>query len=79
MEAEQVNHYFEHGEVLPETARQAKLARNDTTIERPARKISMQSGVEPQTLPGTEGETQTGSGEVETQAQETEPPSEPKA
>ena len=79
MEAEEFNYFFEHGEFMPDSQKQARKARNDTTIERPARKISMQSGVEPQTLPGTEGETQTGSGEVETQAQETEPPSEPKA
>ena len=79
MEAEEFNYFFEHGEFMPDSQKQARKARNDTTIERPARKISMQSGVEPQTLPGTEAEAQTGSGEVETQAQETEPPSEPKA
>ncbi len=79
MEAEEFNYFFEHGEFMPDSQKQARKARNDTTIERPARKISMQSGVEPQTLPGTEAEAQTGSGEVESQAPETEPPSEPKA
>ena len=40
MEGEEFDYYFEHGEFMPESERQAKLARNDTTIERPARKIA---------------------------------------
>lgn len=41
MEGEQFNYYFEHGEFMPESVKQAKLASKDKTIERPARKISM--------------------------------------
>ena len=44
MEAEEFNYYFEHGEFMPENARDAKKARSDATIERPARKISMTDG-----------------------------------
>jgi cell division protease FtsH len=40
MEGEEFDYFFEHGEFMPESERQAKLARNDTTIERPARKIA---------------------------------------
>ena len=46
MEAEQFNYYFEHHEFMPESEKQARLARADSTIERPARKISMSSGEE---------------------------------
>ncbi len=40
MEGEEFDYYFEHGEFMPESEKQAKLARNDSTIERPARKIA---------------------------------------
>ncbi len=40
MEGEEFNYYFEHGEFMPESEKQAKKARNDSTIERPARKIA---------------------------------------
>ena len=40
MEGEEFDYFFEHGEFMPESEKQAKLARNDTTIERPARKIA---------------------------------------
>ena len=46
IEGEEFNYYFEHGEFMPESVKAAKLARQDSTIERPARKISMTSGDE---------------------------------
>ena len=48
MEGEEFNYFFEHGEFMPEAEKAAKLARRDKTIERPARKISMVSGDEPE-------------------------------
>ena len=44
MEAEEFNYYFEHGEFMPMPPREARKAREDKTIERPAKKISMVSG-----------------------------------
>ncbi len=44
IEAEEFNYFFEHGEFMPEAIKAGKLARNDKTIERPARKISMTDG-----------------------------------
>ena len=44
MEAEEFNYYFEHGEFMPISPKAAREARNDDTIERPARKISMVDG-----------------------------------
>ena len=44
MEADEFNYYFEHGEFMPENAKDAKKAAADRTIERPARKISMTDG-----------------------------------
>ena len=44
MEAEEFNYYFEHGEFMPISPKAAREARNDDTIERPARKISMTDG-----------------------------------
>ncbi len=41
MEAEVFNYFFEHGEFPAEDMKLARRARNDRTIERPARKISM--------------------------------------
>ena len=40
MEGDEFNYYFEHGEFMPESEKQARKARNDSTIERPARKIA---------------------------------------
>ena len=48
MEAEEFNYYFEHGEFMPISAKKIREARNDHTIERPARHISMTSGDEEQ-------------------------------
>ena len=41
MEAEEFNYFFEHGEFMPIPPREARKAREDKTIERPAKKISM--------------------------------------
>jgi len=54
MEAETFNYFFEHGEFPPEERKLARQARNDSTIERPARKISMIDG-----YAGEAGEAQT--------------------
>ena len=44
MEAEEFNYYFDHGEFMPLAPQEARKVREDTTIERPARKISMTDG-----------------------------------
>jgi cell division protease FtsH len=44
MEADEFNYYFEHGEFMPESIKAGKKARHDSTIERPAKKISMTDG-----------------------------------
>ena len=65
MEAEEFNYYFEHGEFMPLAPQEARKVREDTTIERPARKISMTDGYaeekksEPETKPETTGEDKT--------------------
>ena len=62
MEAEEFNYYFEHGEFMPIAPQEARKVREDTTIERPARKISMTDGYaeekkeEPETQSETTGE-----------------------
>ena len=62
MEAEEFNYYFEHGEFMPLAPQEARKVREDTTIERPARKISMTDGYaeekksEPETQPENTGE-----------------------
>ncbi|MCR5663341.1 MAG: ATP-dependent zinc metalloprotease FtsH [Oscillospiraceae bacterium] len=40
MEGEEFDYFFEHGEFMPESLKDAKKARSDSTIERPARKIA---------------------------------------
>ncbi len=44
LEAEEFNYFFEHGEFMPIPAKEARKVRDDDTIERPARKISMTDG-----------------------------------
>ncbi len=44
IEADEFNYYFEHGEFMPEVMKAGKQARHDSTIERPAKKISMTDG-----------------------------------
>ena len=58
MEAEEFNYFFEHGEFMPISPKAARQAANDSTIERPARKISMTDGYteENKPLPETEQE-----------------------
>ena len=47
MEGEDFDYFFEHGEFPPESAKDAKKARSDATIERPARKIARFDDEEP--------------------------------
>ena len=54
MEADEFNYYFEHGEFMPESEKDAKKARSDSTIERPARKISMTDGDAEEAAPQTD-------------------------
>ncbi len=44
MEGEEFDYYFEHGEFMPVSVKKVREARNDATIERPARHISMTDG-----------------------------------
>ncbi len=46
MEADEFNYFFEHGEFMPEYLKKAKDVKNDDSIERPARHISMSDGTE---------------------------------
>ena len=41
IDADEFHYYFEHGEFMPEVVKAGKKAKHDKTIERPARKISM--------------------------------------
>ena len=40
MDADEFNYYFDHHEFMPESEKAARKAHNDSTIERPARKIA---------------------------------------
>ena len=56
MEKEVFDYFFEHGQFPAEDPKMARQARNDATIERPARKISMTDGTAeeaPAGLPAT--------------------------
>ncbi len=44
MEADEFNYFFEHGEFMPDYLKKAKNVKNDDSIERPARHISMDGG-----------------------------------
>jgi cell division protease FtsH len=46
MEAEEFNYYFEHHAFMPVPPRELRKIREDKTIERPAKKISMNDGEE---------------------------------
>ena len=59
MEAEEFNYYFEHGEFMPVSPKAAREARNDDTIERPARKISMTDGYAEEKAAEAQAQTQT--------------------
>ena len=60
MEGEEFDYFFEHGEFMPESVKQAKLAAKDKTIERPARKISMsdEAPAAPQISEGEQTQTE---------------------
>ena len=80
MEAEEFNYYFDHGEFMPIAPQDLRRARNDTTIERPAKKISMTDGyaeaeAKPAETPASEAETKPAS---EENAPAAEPPAEEK-
>ena len=44
LEAEEFKYYFEHGEFMPMSVKTVREVKNDSTIERPARHISMIDG-----------------------------------
>ena len=44
MEAEEFNYFFEHGEFMPLPPKELRKVREDKSIERPAKKISMTDG-----------------------------------
>ena len=46
MEKDEFDYYFDHGEFMPEYMKKAKDVKNDDSIERPARHISMTDGSE---------------------------------
>ena len=71
MEGEEFDYFFEHGEFMPESVKQARLASRDKTIERPARKISMSDEAPVAPLPEQGAEP--------APTAETEPPADPDA
>ena len=68
MEADEFNYFFEHGEFMPEYLKKAKDVKNDDSIERPAKHISMSDGSEDEK---TEEKT-----EENPETSQTEPPEE---
>ncbi len=85
MEAEEFNYYFDHGEFMPIAPQDLRRARNDTTIERPAKKISMTDGyaeaeAKPAETPSSEAEAESSSeAEAKPASEENAPASEPPA
>lgn len=73
MEAEEFNYFFEHGEFMPITPKAAREARNDETIERPARKISMTDGYAEEKAAEKQGETAQTTGSASAAAPEEKP------
>ena len=51
MDAEEFDYYFKHGEFMPVSSKKVKEARNDPSIERPAKHISMTDGYAEQAEP----------------------------
>jgi cell division protease FtsH len=76
IEAEEFNYYFEHGEFMPESEKQARKARSDSTIERPARKIARFDEPAEKTEQKPEEKPEEKPGE-KPQEPATEPPQEP--
>ena len=68
MEAEEFNYFFEHGEFMPISPKAARQAANDSTIERPARKISMTDGYAEENKPQPETEQEKKGDEPENKA-----------
>jgi hypothetical protein len=66
MEAEEFNYFFEHGEFMPLAPQDLRKVKEDKTIERPARKISMSDEAPVAPLPEQSAEP----------AAQTEPPAE---
>ncbi len=73
MEKEVFDYFFEHGEFPAVDPKLARQARSDSTIERPARKISMTDGYAEE-QPALAGETPQTADGAETPAQQTSPP-----
>ena len=81
MEAEEFNYFFEHGEFMPLPPQKLRQVKEDRTIERPARKISMTDGgapeaeqsAEPASEPAAEPSSEPA---AEQPAPQTEPPAE---
>ena len=80
IEADEFNYYFEHGEFMPEVLKAGKQARHDSTIERPAKKISMTDGYAEEQKTDTENHVEAAAaqdaasadeGSAETKAEET--------
>ena len=69
MEAEEFNYYFEHGEFMPMPPKELRKVREDDTIERPAKKISMSDGEEAGTEPAPAEEKAEPSAEEEKPAE----------
>jgi len=79
IEAEEFAYYFEHGEFMPISAKTIRNVKNDTTIERPARHISMTDGSQenPQEEPLPEAPAQEPAPREETSEEEKTADSEP--
>ena len=72
MEAEEFNYYFDHGEFMPMPPQKLRKVKEDSTIERPARKVSMSDGSEAEEAPESAAQTEP---KQETEpAPQTEPP-----
>ena len=82
MEAEEFNYFFEHGEFMPMPPQKLRKVKEDRTIERPARKISMTDGGAPEAEQSAEPASEPAAepapkqAEAEQPAPQTEPPAE---
>jgi cell division protease FtsH len=81
MEAEEFNYFFDHGEFMPMPPQKLRKVKEDKSIERPARKISMTDGDAPEeTKPAQEAEAaqaqEAQSAPAAESAPQTEPPAE---
>ena len=76
MEAEEFNYFFEHGEFMPLPPQKLRQVKEDKTIERPARKISMTDGDAPAPPAELPAEPVPEQAETTEPAPQTEPPAE---